>query len=63
LPNCDKGYNISNSAMSAEALLELANSVGNAINGSQVWTTTGTPGANDTAYITVLTNKGYTVIN
>jgi hypothetical protein len=62
LPNMEQGFSIANSAMSAAALLEMANSVGTA-NGSQTITTTGNVGAADTAYIAVLNGKGYTVIN
>jgi hypothetical protein len=54
------GANVANNQLSADALLDLANSVGTA-SGSQTWITTGNPGAADPAYIAVLNSKGYTV--
>jgi len=62
LPGLQVGFSIANSNMNAAALLALANSVGTA-NGVQTITTTGNPGAADTAYITLLNGKGYIVIN
>jgi hypothetical protein len=61
IPGLEVGFDITNSNMTADALLEMANSLGNA-NGSQTITTVGNPGALDIDYRNVLTGKGYTVV-
>jgi len=61
MPGLEVGFDITNSNMTSDALLEMANSLGNA-NGSQTITTIGNPGALDIDYRNVLTGKGYTVV-
>jgi hypothetical protein len=60
MPGMRIGCDVSTCNLDAQALLELANSVGTA-SGSQTWITAGNPGAADPAYIAVFNSKGYTV--